>query len=91
MAYSTTNPPQLLAQGIAGPRTWSYVSTDPTATVDGSGYFTDGYQLGMRAGDILTLHDTTTKIISTHAVLTAVSTTVDLGAGVTIGSTTNGD
>jgi hypothetical protein len=54
MAYATTNPPKLIAQGIAGQREWLYSSTDPSTTVDDSDYFTNGYQLGMRVGDKLT-------------------------------------
>lgn len=94
MAYSTSNPPYLMAQGIGGKRKWwAYESTDPTATVDGAGYFTDGYNLGIRAGDVLILHDTTTQIVSSLTCLTATAgtTTVDFGNGTTIGSTTNSD
>lgn len=95
MAYSTSNPPvlQSSAIGSAPKRIWSYTSTDPTATVDGAGYFTNGYALGIRQGDLLILHDTTTGIVSSLTCLaaTAGSTTVDFGAGTTIGSTTNAD
>lgn len=94
MAYSTSNPPYLMNQAIGGKaKIWAYQSTDPTATVDGAGYFTNGYDLGIRANDILILYDTTTLIVSTLTCLAATSgtTTVDFGAGTTIGSTTNAD
>jgi hypothetical protein len=32
---------------------WAYRSTDPAATVAGAGYFTDGFKLGLRRGDIM--------------------------------------
>jgi hypothetical protein len=54
MAYSSTNPPRLVAQPIAGARHWAYDSTDPSTTVDDTDYFSDGYQRGMRVGDRLT-------------------------------------
>lgn len=94
MAYSTSNPPYLINQGIGGKRKqWAYESTDATATVDGAGYFTNGYDLGIRQNDILYLHDTTTQIVSVLTCISATSgtTTVDFGAGTTIGSTTNAD
>jgi len=92
MAYSTSNPPYLITQAIGGKsKMWGYQSTDPTATVDTSSYITNGWDLGIRANDILILHDTTTGIISTLTCLTAVSTAVDFGTGTTIGSTANSD
>lgn len=52
MAYSTTIPPQLIAQAPgAGGKIWRYSSVDPSTTVDDADYFTNGYQLGMRVGD----------------------------------------
>lgn len=52
MAYSTTNPPGLVAPrvGAAG-GLWNYTSVDSMATVAASGYFTNGHALGMRVGD----------------------------------------
>ncbi len=93
MAYSTSNPPSLVVQALASGqgRMWAYRSTDATATVDSSGYFTNGWDLGIRQYDVLTLYDTTTGIISTHTCISAVSTAVDFGTGTTIGSTANSD
>jgi hypothetical protein len=54
MAYSTSNPPRLIAQGIAAGREWLYQSSDPSTTVDDTDYFSNGYNLGMRVGDKLT-------------------------------------
>lgn len=92
MAYETSNPPRLLVPGVSGSvNIWMYVDGDPTATVDASGYFTNGYELGMRDGDQLILVDTNLKITSWHYVEILTGTTIDLADGTTIGSTTNSD
>lgn len=36
-----------------GGNVWAYRSSDAAATVAGSNYFTDGWKLGMRKGDIV--------------------------------------
>jgi hypothetical protein len=51
MAYSSTNPPRLIGQGITGNKHWLYESTDVSTAVDDTDYFTNGYDLGMRVGD----------------------------------------
>lgn len=91
MAYSTSNQPRLIASSVgSGPRMWLYSSTDAAATADGSGYFTDGYTLGMRDGDLAFVYDTGTKIWTMHTV-TASSTTIDLANGAIVGTSTNSD
>lgn len=55
MSYSSTNPPALVTQRIAGgPALWIYKSTDDSS-IDalGSGYFTNGEALGMKVGDFV--------------------------------------
>jgi hypothetical protein len=86
MAYSTSNPPQLVAQAIAGVRVWIYSSTDADSLVQVSGYFTDGYKLGMRAGDIIDVIDNDASPITCtrHVVVSATSTAVDLDDGVSV-------
>ncbi len=65
MAYVTTNPPKLIAQGIGGAgKFWHYESADPIATVNTTAYFTNGYQLGMRVGDTVLIRDTATPTSS---------------------------
>jgi len=95
MAYATTNPPRkVLELGLMGeaPRNlWVYSSADAKATVDASGYFTDGYNLGMRDGDLLFVYDTGNKIWSAHTVLNTSSTTIDAANGTDIGVSTNSD
>lgn len=91
MSYATTNPPRLIVQCIGGgPNLWLYSSADPHATVDASGYFTNGYSLGMRDGDQILVVDTNLKISSWHYVEVS-GTTVDIADGTVVGSTTNSD
>lgn len=92
MAYATTNPPGLWFGGMSSQkRAWLYVSADAKATVDTSGYFTNGYDLGMRDGDLLFVYDTANKIWSTHTVLNTSGTTIDVGDGTNIGISANTD
>lgn len=69
---------------------WSYNSADASATIDASGYITDGYVKGMADGDRLEAYDTANKIWSSHTV-TVSGTTVNLSDGSVIGSSTNSD
>lgn len=90
MPYSTSNPPFLLAQGVGGARkVWFYASTDAPSAVDASGYFTNGWDLGMRAGDIIFVVDTDASPIAAqiHIVTSATSSAVDLSDGVAITAT----
>ena len=93
MAYVTTNPPRVKVNGISGsPNWWEYSSADAKATVDASGYFTNGYTLGMRDGDLCFVYDTANKIWSTHTVIVAAATTtIDLADGTNVGISTNTD
>ncbi len=79
MAYSSTNPPQLISQrfGGNGPGIWSYKSTDPIATVAGSSYFSNGDALGMQEGDFVAIWDTNSTLGS-WGVINAI--TSDAGA-----------
>jgi homogentisate 1,2-dioxygenase len=60
MAYSTDNPPALVHQrvGASAGAHWVYHSTDPIATVRVDGYFSNGYELGMRRLDTIMVVDT---------------------------------
>lgn len=57
MAYAVTNPPRMVAQPIAGLRQWQYTSTDAQTVVRVAGYITNGYDLGMKAGDLVWVVD----------------------------------
>ena len=93
MAYSTSNPPSLISQAVAGGRKlWLYASTDAATVVRVSGYITNGYLLGMRAGDIVLMVDTDASPIAGQIMMvtTATAATTDLGDGVAI-TATNSD
>jgi hypothetical protein len=79
MSYSTSNPPQLLIQGIdnsVGPKIWTLSGTDADTTVDGSGYITNAGQLGMKKGDIVFYTKTDASPIANFIFnVTSISTT----------------
>lgn len=89
MAYATTNPPQLVRQAINGLREWVYSSADAVTLVRVSGYFTDGWDLGMRAGDTVVVLDNDASPITGSLcwVTSATSSAVDLSDGTTITGT----
>lgn len=63
MAYSTSNPPSLIAQGIARgtdlqSRVWEYSSADDLATVTGINYIHNAAALSLKAGDRVIYNDT---------------------------------
>lgn len=94
MAYSTSNPPRLVVDALGGPfggtsggRQWLYVSADAAATVDASGYFTNGVELGMRVNDLVWVVNTASNITTLHQVSTASGTTVDVNDLTTITQT----
>lgn len=96
MAYSTSAPPVLVNQAMAGPRIWYHTSADATATADGSGFITDGGRLGMKVNDYVIHKDSTSDATAAtfHKVVTVSSTypgAVDLSDGTVIGSATNSD
>ena len=81
MAYDTDFPPIVLGMGgIGGARAnnlWHYTSDDPSTDVDASGYFTDGFDLGMKVGDVMFVIDADdTFLQTTHSV-----TVVDAATG----------
>lgn len=96
MAYSTSAPPVLITQAIAGVKIWYHTSADATAAVDASGFITNGGALGMEVNDIVLHKDSTTDAtaLTSHKVVTVSSTypgAVDLGDGTVIGSASNSD
>lgn len=94
MAYATSLPPTLT---LAGPLTgagqiWTYRSTDLGSVVDGANYFTNGKDLGMRAGDVVLVQGTTAFLMTSHSIISISSTGgADLSDGTTLASTTNSD
>ena len=64
MAYSTSNPPKLVQQPISGGagKHWLYRSTDGSSVVAADKYFSNGYNLGLREGDVVWVLDTSTVV-----------------------------
>lgn len=91
MAYSTSNPPALISQGVGGGtvRIWSYKSTDAAAVVDAANYITNGGSLGMQVGDLVFVVDTdaTPPITTLHQVSATGDGTTDLNDLTTITQT----
>ena len=90
MAYATSNPPRLMVSSIGGgPRIWFYTSEDAVTAVRVAGYFTNGYQLGMRAGDVVFVLDNNASPITGALcwVTSATAAETDLSDGVTITGT----
>ena len=82
MAYSTSNPPYLIATpiGSEGGRKWMYRSSDSSALVDNDGYITNGKALGMRVGDSVEVGQRGTPAASSYHTVVAVNSdgSVDL-------------
>ncbi len=82
MSYSTASPPALIAQRVGAARgsVWVYVSADDQGDVNVSNYVSNGYDLGMKSGDIVWHIDTTNNvtnqmIVADHTKGTAVGAT----------------
>lgn len=74
MAYSTSNPPNKIADGIGGGKSlWMYASADIHTDVDAGDYFTNGDDLGMEVNDVVMVVRTETAIGATLHVVTAVT------------------
>lgn len=92
MAYSTSNPPRLVSQPIAGQREWQLVTTDASATVRVTGYISNADDLGMKVNDLVTLFDTTNGIVSTLKVASVTAGgAANLADATVVGSATNTD
>ena len=97
MAYSTSSPPALIAQGVASItgatgnvcKRWSYRNTDATTVVRVLNYITNAYALGIRKGDVIEYVKTDASPISVQEfiVTTCTSTTCDLSDGLAITAT----
>ncbi len=82
MAYSTTNPPALIADSIGGGGSlWLYKSSDDDATVNGAGYVSNAKALGMSVGDLVLVIDTATPKGSFHYVASISSGAATLAFG----------
>lgn len=74
MAYSTSNPPALVSQrvGASSGAIWILSTTDSKALVLAADYISNGYDLGMKAGDIVFLVNTT-DVSANRAVVSSVT------------------
>lgn len=90
MAYSTDNPPSLIAQALMGGGSlWLYQSTDAATVVRVDGYISNGWELGMKAGDLVIVVDTDASPIATQLMIvtSASSSGVDLSDGTAVTAT----
>ena len=70
MAYEVTNPPKCILSGFGGsPSIWVYNDGDAHGTVDGTDYFTNAKQLGMKANDLVFVQLTSDATTTLHSVL----------------------
>lgn len=84
MAYETTNPPKCLIPRMGdSPAIWVYSDGDAHGTVEGSDYFTDGLELGMKVGDVVIVIDTDDGATTIHSV-----TVLDSDGNATINAAT---
>jgi len=84
MAYSEDNPPVLMCGSINTGQIWYYKSADVHTDVDAANYFTNGKELGMRAGDVVNVVESDNSFALTIHSVTAVA---DAGATVSAGIT----
>lgn len=83
MAYSTSNPPQLISQGIGGKgKVWLYKSPDAETAFDDTDYITNASALGMQTGDFVHVID------STNGLATIAQVTVDADGNGTLSALT---
>ena len=98
-AYDGANLSLVSPAPIAGAgQTWIYRGVTVTGDFDAAGFISDGGSRGVRVGDMIYLHDTTTAaaiVVSGHVVNTVSSTypgAVNVSVGVVIGTGgTSGD
>lgn len=68
-----------------GGNIWAYRSSDPAATVAGANYFTDGFKLGLRRGDIMFITQFSTAFVATGGSVNIVSA-VNASSAATVGT-----
>lgn len=93
--YSTTNPPQKISGGgLDGtlPSFWAYSSVDNATTVDVPGYFTNAYDLGIKAGDYIWVidNDASPILTTTHRAISYAGTVLTISTGDTFNTGTAG-
>lgn len=92
MAYSTANPPRMVAQGLTGMKIWLYDDDDPIADVDADGYITNASDLGLAVGDLVIHEDLSVQTTNTYRVDSVTTGGAgDLADATVIGSATDTD
>lgn len=93
MAYSASNPPLLISQGIGGTgKLWQWVTAEAATAVDANDYISNGSALGMQVSDSVIVVDTATPLTTFHRVESVTAGgAADLALGTTVGSATTGD
>ena len=82
MAYTTATLDCLVPRIGAGPALWMYTTTDTTlGTVDVDGYFSDGADMGLVAGDVMIIVGATGGTVTTR--MHYVESTTSVRAAVT--------
>ena len=91
MAYETSNPPVLVTEGGMNGQNkiWFYRSVDATTLVRVAGYFTNGWDLGMRSGDLLINVDTDASPLAMQLLIvnSASASGVDVSDGLAVTAT----
>ena len=91
MAYAISNPPVLVVNGgLNGQnKVWFYRSVDAATLVRVSGYFTNGFDLGMRSGDLLIQVDTDASPLAMQLMIVnaASASATDVSDGLAITAT----
>jgi hypothetical protein len=79
-----------------GVKQWIYVSTDVSTVVDADGFFTNGFNLGMRRGDLVLVVERVsggaTTLVTMHTVARSTATGgCDLSDGTAMTTVTDSD
>ncbi len=84
----------LIAGGLTNtqPRLWFVTSTESSGTVDTTGFISDASNIGMKANDYVLHINTTTNLVTAHAVASVTaSSAADLTDALAVSSTANSD
>jgi len=73
MAYNNATLKCLVSGVSGGPSIWHYTTTDAHGDVDAVGYFSDGADFGLKADDLMFVHDTDTATTTLHSLASATS------------------
>lgn len=97
-ASSAQFPPIQLAKGVGGSRTgstttpignglWFFATTDTSSAAFTAGYFSDGYELGMKQGDVVMISHLGSTVSSSQVLTLGIISSVSSTGGGTQCST----